>query len=152
MKKIILLLTVFIGFISCDCPGEDRYERGYYSVNHNQKNDRLYADLLLGTWSCYYPMTIKGTGVMIGSNTSTSFEMKSIKFIDNKRCDITIQPVGNIERSTYTFIYSYDGKSLKFTRNSYTIILAINGFLYPELYLQDSFGRYTIKKCLAAGC
>ena len=156
MKKVILFLFVFIGFLSCDCPyneyGEDKFERGYYNSSKNVKYDKLYADMLIGKWTCYYPMIITGIGEMIGSNGSISYEMKEMRFINQTKCDITIQAAGSIERRTYTFSYLYDGNTLRFSRNNRTIILSINGFLYPELYLRDSFGRYTLKKDLAAGC
>lgn len=156
MKKVILLAVGLIVLLSCDCPyeefGEDRYERGYYSINRNQKNDAFYADMLLGGWQCDYPMIISGMGELLGEQSNKKYELKWMQFVSYNKCDITIQEVGNVERRVYTFSYLYDGNTIRLSRNNRTVILTIRGFVYPTLYLIDTFGRYTIEKKRAANC
>jgi hypothetical protein len=156
MKKIILLLVSFVNLLSCTCPyeefNEDRRERYGYNSSRNERNDRFYADMLLGTWQCYYPMIINGMGELVGDQPNIRYEMKEIEFINHSTCDISLQPVGSIDKRVYTFSYLYDGNALRFTKNHKTIILTLTGFLYPELYLRDSFGKYTMAKRKAYGC
>ena len=155
MKKILLFISLIV-LCACDCPynefGEYRYERGYYNSSQNAKNNDLYADMLIGGWQCSYDMLIRGIGDMLDGQSNTTYEMKWIKFIDSRKCDITFKPVGNIDARVYTFEYLYDGNTLRFTRNHRTIIFTIKGFIFPELYVADSFGKYTITKRRAAGC
>ena len=156
MKKVILLLIAIISLCSCECPyeefNEDRYERYGYNSSRNEKYDGFYADMLLGTWQCYYPMIINGIGELLGEQPNLRYEMKDIKFINHSKCDISLQPVGSVDRRVYTFSYLYDGSTLRFTRNHRTIIFTVTGYLCPELYLRDSFGKYTMAKRKAYGC
>jgi hypothetical protein len=78
--------------------------------------------------------------------------MQWISFINARKCDITFKAVGSVDSRVYTFEYLYDGNTLRFSRNNRTIIFTISGFIYPELYVSDSFGKYTITKRRAAGC
>ena len=142
MKKIILFISILISFISCDNPYDEcYYDERYYLTSYSRTGkDVFYADILLGCWQCDYNM-------IVGTN-----ELKTINFKTSNKCDITMNQIRDIDRNTYTFNYLYDGKYIKFTRNGMTFSFRISGFLYPELYLQDSFGKYTIRKISAYGC
>jgi hypothetical protein len=100
----------------------------------------FYADVLLGTWQCYYPMIIGG------------MEFKQIKFMSGGKADITMAKQYDTEWYTDTYNYAYYGNTLRFSKNGSNISLTIEGYLFPELYLRDSFGRYTLAKCRADGC
>ncbi len=94
----------------------------------------FYADVLLGTWQCYYPMVIGGV------------EFKQIMFMSDGRADITMAKPNDTEWYTDTYKYAYYGNTLRFSRNESNISLTIEGYLFPELYLRDSFGHYTLAK------
>ena len=132
LSKLLLLLIALI-LASCEitCPDElDRAQRR----NTNTKGDVLYADMLLGTWQCYYPMIIGG------------MEWKQIKFMSNGKADIIMAKQHDTEWNTVTYDYAYYGNTLRFSRNGNNISFQIEGFLFPELYLRDSLGRYTMAK------
>lgn len=119
--------------LSCECPYLDEEDRPY----HHQaatNGDVFYADELIGTWQCYYPMVI---GEM---------EYKQIKFLSNGKADITMAKQRDTEWFTETYDYAYYGKTIRFSRGRNNISLNIDGYLFPELYLSDSFGYYTIAK------
>ena len=102
--KISLVVLGVLFCISCECPYQDELDRAQY--RKSSTGDVFHADVLLGTWQCYYPMIIGG------------MEFKQIKFM----------------------------------RSGSNISLTIEGYLFPELYLRDSFGRYTMAKRRADGC
>jgi hypothetical protein len=154
MKKILLLLSL-VALWACDCPyneyGERRFEQGYYNSSYSSKYDKFYADVLIGGWQCSYNMNIMGIGEALDDQPNAVYQMQWISFINSRKCDITFKAVGSIESRVYTFDYLYDGNALRFSRNHRTIILTLNGFIYPELYLRDSYGRYTLTKRRVAG-
>ena len=132
LSKLLLLLIALI-LASCEitCPEEqDRTQRR----NTNMKGDVLYADMLLGTWQCYYPMIIGG------------MEFKQIKFMSNGKADIIMAKQHDTEWNTVTYDYAYYGNTLRFSRSGSNLSFQIEGFLFPELYLRDSLGRYTMAK------
>ena len=138
LSKLLLLLIALI-LASCEitCPDElNRAQRR----NTSTKGDVLYADMLLGTWQCYYPMIIGG------------MEFKQIKFKSGGKADITMAKQYDTEWYTETYNYAYYGNTLRFSKNGSNISLTIEGYLFPELYLRDSFGRYTLAKRRADGC
>ena len=104
------------------------------------RGDVFHADVLLGTWQCYYPMIIGG------------MEFKQIKFMSGGKADITMAKQRDTEWFTETYNYAYYGNTLRFSRSGSNISLTIDGYLFPELYLRDSFGRYTMAKRRADGC
>ena len=70
-KLIICLFATML--VSCECPYQDADR-----INTSTKGDAFYAEKLLGTWQCYYPMIIGGV------------EFKEIKFMSNGKADITM--------------------------------------------------------------
>ena len=126
--------------LSCECPYLDKEEYEYRQSNRSANGDVFYAEKLLGTWQCYYPMVIGGV------------EFKQIKFMSNGKADITMAKQRDTEWYTETYDYAYYGSTLRLSRNSSNISLHIDGYLFPELYLSDSFGRYTMAKRKSAGC
>ncbi len=136
MKNLLFVLFAIIS-VSCECPYQDDLERA-----HQRKitGDALYADVLLGTWQCYYPMIIGGV------------EFKQIKFMSGGKADITMARQYDTDWYTETYSYAYYGNTLRFSRSGTNISLTIEGYLFPELYLRDSFGRYTMAKRRAADC
>lgn len=142
--KQLFFLGATLLMLSCECPYlEERssLEEEKSSVYHRTvQGDVLYADNLLGTWQCYYPMIVGGV------------EFKEIKFMSNGKADITMAKQRDTEWYTETYDYAYYGSTLRFSRNGSNISFHIDGFIFPELYLNDSFGRYTMAKRRADGC
>ena len=137
--KTSLFLVATLLIASCECPYLD--DREDYGRKHsNVQGDVFYAEKLLGTWQCYYPMIIGGV------------EFKEIKFMSNGKADITMAKQRDTEWYTETYDYAYYGNTLRFSRKGNNISLQIDGYLFPELYLRDSYGCYTIAKRRSAGC
>lgn len=137
-KPLLSLVTALL-MASCECPylDDNRIESRSYA---NSKGDVFYAEKLLGTWQCYYPMIIGGV------------EFKEIKFLSNGKADITMAKQRDTDWYTETYDYSYYGSTLRLSRNGSNISLHIDDYLFPELYLSDSFGRYTMAKRKSDGC
>ena len=134
MRMTKLLFTLFaLILVSCECPYQDELNRAQLRKT-NINGDVFYADVLLGTWQCYYPMVIGGV------------EFKQIMFMSDGRADITMAKQNDTEWYTETYNYAYYGNTLRFSRNESNISLTIEGYLFPELYLRDSFGHYTLAK------
>ena len=139
MKMTKLLFALFALILaSCECPYQDELDCAQY--RKSSSGDVFYAEKLLGTWQCYYPMIIGGV------------EFKQIKFMDGGKADITMAKQYDTEWYTETYSYAYYGNILRFSRSGSNISLTIEGYLFPELYLRDSFGRYTMAKRRADGC
>lgn len=138
--KLTRLLIALVALIcaSCECPYQDELDRA--QQRKSSTGDVFYADVLLGTWQCYYPMIIGG------------MEFKQIKFMSGGKADITMAQQHDTEWYTETYNYSYYGNTLRFSRSGSNISLTIEGYLFPELYLRDSFGHYTMAKRRADGC
>ena len=136
--KRLLGIMAAVMLISCECPYlEEKENQGYQP---HTKSDAFYSEKLLGTWQCYYPMIIGGV------------EFKEIKFLSNGKADITMAKQRDTEWYTETYDYTYYGSTLRFSKNGSNISLHIDGYLFPELYLSDSFGSYTIAKRKSDGC
>lgn len=134
MRMTKLLFTLFaLILVSCECPYQDELNRAQQRKT-NINGDVFYADVLLGTWQCYYPMVIGGV------------EFKQILFMSDGRADITMDKPNDTEWYTETYNYAYYGNTLRFSRSGSNISLTIEGYLFPELYLRDSFGHYTLAK------
>lgn len=139
-KQVLCLMSAWL-LLSCECPYLEKEDYGYQQNTRRSVNgDVFYADKLLGTWQCYYPMIIGGV------------EFKEIKFMSNGKADITMAKQRDTDWYTETYDYAYYGNTLRLSRNGSNISLHIDGYLFPELYLRDSFGRYTIAKRKADGC
>ena len=138
--KLTRLLIALVALIcaSCECPYQDELDRA--QQRKSSTGDVFYADVLLGTWQCYYPMIISGV------------EFKQIKFMSGGKADITMAQQHDTKWYTETYNYSYYGNTLRFSRSGSNISLTIEGYLFPELYLRDSFGHYTMAKRRADGC
>ena len=128
MRKLFLLLLVVLA--SCECPFAEP-ETGHYL---QKSNDHLTADMLTGNWLCYYPMYV-GT-----------VEFKSIKIYTDGMADIIMENRGDTDYYTVTFNYTFTGKYITFSKGRTIYQFQITGFIYPELYLRDSFGTYTCAK------
>lgn len=136
MTKLFFALLALI-MVSCECPYQDELDR---AQQRKTTGDVFHADVLLGTWQCYYPMIIGGV------------EFKQIKFMSGGKADITMAKQHDTEWYTETYNYAYYGNTLRFSKSGSNISLTIDGYLFPELYLRDSFGRYTMAKRRAEGC
>lgn len=146
MKKVILMLIAVVTLISCDCCycticgeyGNDcRCNKN--SVRYSG-GDYFCAETLLGTWQCDYNTVIDRKTI------------KEIKFFSNRLCDITYSEGRDPDWFTDTYTYSYVGGYIKFTKNGSTYAFKIDRFIFPELYLRDSFGEYTWRKVRSYGC
>ena len=145
MKKIIVLLLAVISFASCECPYANWDDYGYSETSSGKltyKNDYFSAEKLLGTWQMDY-------GCIVGT-----IELKEIKFLDGWNCDITMAQVRNTDWYTETWTYTYYGNTIKFARNDGRTVFSftLRDYIFPELFLEDSFGRYTWRKVRAYGC
>ena len=131
MRKLLLLLTVVLA--SCECPFAElqESESDYY---RRTGYDLLTAQKLVGVWQCYHPMFVGNT------------EFKSVRIFDDGVADITIEDKGDPDYYTLSFKYAYTGKYITFSRGRTVYQFRIKGYLYPELYLEDSFGTYTWAK------
>ena len=125
-KWLCILASLLL--LSCECPFQEERER------ISSKNNGFYAELLIGTWQCYYPMIIGG------------LEFKQIKFMSGGKADIIMAQQRDTEWFTETYDYAYYGNTLRFTKGRTSFSLNVEGYLFPELYLQDSFGHYTMAK------
>ena len=136
--KFIFLILIACLMTSCEriCPycGEYGHCRCYIVKKPNYQYDYFCSDKLIGNWQCSYNMTI-------GTRT-----LKSIKFFDGRKCDILYSERQEVDWFSETYIYSYDGKYIRFSRNGMTFQLHVCGYLYPELYVEDSFGKYVLRK------
>lgn len=140
MKKILLLLLIGAILISCECPYEEYKKKGFYNGQ-----DVFYAEKLLGTWQCYYPMSV------------ANYEIKSMKFVTSNKVDIVVAKFNSVDWYQYTYNYTYYGDYIKFSSqyadyNIRNFTFRIVGYLYPELILQDSFGKYKMAKRKSNGC
>ena len=139
-KQVLYLMSAWL-LLSCECPYLEKEEYEYRQNTHRSVDgDVFYADKLLGTWQCYYPMIIGGV------------EFKEIKFMSNGKADITMAKQRDTDWYTETYDYAYYGNTLRFSKTGSNISLHIDGYLFPELYLKDSFGRYTMAKRKSDGC
>lgn len=117
--------------ISCDCPHEEVGRECDYEYYRRTGYDRLTADRLPELWQCYYPMYVGNV------------EFKEVRIFSNGKADIMVEKVGGSEYYAETFRWRYDGKYLSFTKGNTTYQFQITGYLSPELYLRDSYGKYT---------
>ncbi len=132
LSKLLFALIALI-LVSCECPFKEELERAHQRKT-SVAGDVFHADVLLGIWQCYYPMIIGGV------------EFKQIKFMSDGKADITMANKNDTEWYTETYNYAYYGNTLCFSKSGSNISLTIEGYLYPELYLRDSFGHYTLAK------
>ena len=146
MKKVILMLITIVTITSCDCcycPVCGEWDNDC-TCNRNYVNykggDCFCAETLLGTWQCDY-------NTVIGHKT-----IKEIKFSNNSLCYITYSKGRDPGWFTGTYTYSYVGGYIKLTMDGSTYALKIDRFIFPELYLRDSFGEYTWRKVRSYGC
>ena len=149
MKKFLFLITIIITLMSCDkyCPYcDNRGQCDYCGKSRgtlSYSNDYFCAETLLGTWQMdYNPNYLRGMGI----------ELKEIKFFDGHKCDVTYSEGEYSTWYTDTYEYSYSSGFIRFARGRSSFTLKVKGFIFPELYLQDSFGNYTWRKVRSNGC
>jgi hypothetical protein len=129
--RLLLWLMSVVLLMSCECPLSDEEKRGRDVASNG---DQFYADMLIGTWQCDYQMVIAG------------YEFKQIVFLSNGKADITMAKEHDTDWFTETYSYAYYGSTLRFSKGRNNISLNIEGYLFPELYVRDSFGCYTLTK------
>jgi hypothetical protein len=90
---------------------------------------------LIGVWQIDYN---------IGYERGLGMTPKQIQFFNNHTCDITYSVGRETEWWTDTYTYTYTGSYIRFN-NGYgsSFSFKVRGYLFPELYLEDSFGYYT---------
>ena len=130
MKRHLKLLFVLaLTLAACECPYLEEKRHSYY--NYKNQGDHLTADLLPGLWQCYYPMYVGNV------------EFKEVRVFSNGKADIIMEKVGGSDYYAETFRWRYDGKFLSFTKDNTSYQFQITGYLWPELFLRDSYGKYT---------
>ena len=138
---ILLSIATAMTLVGCECPyceesnGESNYE--YY---RRTGTDRLTADCLPGLWQCCYPMYVGNV------------ELKEVRIFSNGKADIIMEDVVGSAYYAETFHWRFDGNYLTFTKGNTTYQFQITGYLAPELYLRDSFGKYTWAYRLTENC
>jgi hypothetical protein len=149
MKKILLFITIIIALVSCEkyCPYCDNRGNCDYCGKHRSTltytTDYFCAETLLGTWQMdYNPNYNRGMGI----------ELKEIKFFDSRKCDITYSEGNDPTWYTETYNYTYASGFIRFDKGRSSFTFKYKGFIFPELYLQDSFGNYTWRKVRSNGC
>ena len=70
-------------------------------------------------------------------------EFKEVRMFSNGKADIIMEARGGSAYFAETFKWRYDGRYLSFTQGNTTYQFQITGYLWPELYLRDSRGKYT---------
>ena len=128
MTRLLFVLFALI-CASCDCPLDD-LDRA--QLRKKNTGNEFCAEDLIGTWQCSYNMIIGG------------MEFKQIRFMSNGKADIVMAESQNTDWNTETYSYAYYGNTLRFSKGRTNISLTVKGWLFPELYLYDSFGTYTI--------
>ena len=130
MKRHLKLLFVLaLTLAACERPYLEEQRHSYY--NYKNQGDHLTADLLPGLWQCYYPMYVGNV------------EFKEVRVFSNGKADIIMEKVGGSDYYAETFRWRYDGKFLSFTKGNTSYQFQITGYLWPELFLRDSYGKYT---------
>ena len=130
MKRHLKLLFVLaLTLAACERPYLEEKRHSYY--NYKNQGDHLTADLLPGLWQCYYPMYVGNV------------EFKEVRVFSNGKADIIMEKVGGSDYYAETFRWRYDGKFLSFTKGNTSYQFQITGYLWPELFLRDSYGKYT---------
>ena len=125
MKKILPLLLALM-LVGCDCTFD--WNSPYYQKN---RQDHLTADELTGLWQCYYPMIMGNV------------EFKEVRMFSNGKADIIMENKGGSAYYAETFKWRFDGNYLSFTQGNTTYQFQVTGYLWPEIYLRDSRGKYT---------
>ena len=126
MKQLLTLLLALM-IVGCECPYLEEQRNSYRSGN----GDHLTADKLPGLWQCYYPMIVGDV------------EFKEVRMFSSGKADIIMEARGESAYFAETFKWRYDGRYLSFTQGNTTYQFQITGYLWPELYLRDSRGKYT---------
>ena len=124
MKKILPLLLALM-LVGCDCTYD------WNSPYYRNKEDHLTADKLTGLWQCYYPMIVGNV------------EFKEVRIFSNGKADIIMENKGGSAYYAETFKWRFDGNYLSFTQGNTTYQFQVTGYLWPEIYLRDSRGKYT---------
>lgn len=130
MKKLLLFIVSLFFLTSCD---ECYWCEPYHDYHYGHKwegEDCFYADRLIGTWQCCYPMYVGNV------------EFKQIAFMRNGHADITMAYSRDTQWFTETYNYAYYGNTIKFLKEGKTISFTICSFCSPELMVCDSFGKY----------
>jgi len=143
MKKDLLLaivsiLTITTTFDSCECPFKDWKETQYVDEDSgiDYNGEFLSANMILGTW---------GT---IGCNP-VGYEFKQIRFSRNGECDVVLSFPGSNDWQTETWTYYYTRSTFTLDRGDNRTIFRfkVKKYIYPELWVQDSFSQTQSNKC-----
>lgn len=148
-SKIILLLSIIFISTSCYeyCPYCGNYGYCDCCTHHNPTitytRDYFCAETLIGTWQIEYNANYKrGLGI----------EPKQIKFFDERKCDITYSEGNDPTWYTETYNYTYASGFIRFDKGRNSFAFKYRDFIFPELYVQDSFGNYKWRKVRSGGC
>lgn len=133
-KHLITLMMLILALASCEDYPEDYCPHATQSSRTNGQQV-LTVKKLIGTWQCSYDMRVGTT------------ELKQIRFINETECEIIESELYSTDWTTYSYAWTAYGGYIKFARNSKSFSFKIDDYIWPEVYLRDSFGRYTIKKC-----
>ena len=138
INKLLILSTILL--ISCDCPYlQGKYGESDHDYYIRTGYDRFTTSKLPGLWQCYYPMIIGNV------------ELKDVRIFSNGMADIIFEKLGGSDYYAETFKWMYDGNYISFSgKTNYQF--QITGYLYPELYLRDSRGKYTWAKRSTEDC
>ena len=136
----LFFLWAALMMTGCDCPYlQGKYDETDAQYYRRTGYDRLTASKLPGLWQCYYPMIVGNV------------ELKEVRIFSNGMADIIFEKLGGSDYYAETFKWRYDGNYISFSgKTNYQF--QITGYLYPELYLRDSRGKYTWAKRAPEDC
>lgn len=76
-SRNLLFMFAALLLLGCECPYQDELDRA--QNRKSSTGDVFYAEKLLGTWQCYYPMIIGGVEFkQIKTYSSFCYETKCI--------------------------------------------------------------------------
>lgn len=142
MHKFLSILLVAVMFLSCErleyeeecCPKAKRSFPEYNSGIH-YAGDVFHEDVLFGHWRCD-DINIGGTGLVI----------YEITFSNDGKCDIVQGGLYDPFTSTMTYKYRVNGRNISFMNNQFNFGFTIGKYIWPSLFISDSFGTYEIRK------
>jgi len=141
MRKLLSILLISVLLFSCErleyeeecCPKLKRNIPEHDGIRY--ASDAFHADVLIGHWRCD-DINIGATGLVI----------YEITFSEDGKCDIVQGALYDSFTSTMTYKYRLNGRNISFMNSQFKFEFRIENYIWPSLFLSDSFGKYEIRK------
>lgn len=134
-KQRMTLLMLILTLASCEYYPDDWCPYDSQPSRSNQRNP-LTVEKLIGTWQCSYDTRVGTTN------------LKQIRFINYTQCEIIECEVYDTEWRTLPYAWTTYGGYIKFSGNNKNFSFKIEDYIWPELYIRDSFGIYSLRKII----